>query len=940
MACKIIYNGKTYTEQEFIQFIKGGGLDAVSNLTSKSALQKKIKDILNGTSYALHYFGNDVDEISAKKPTEEEITEYQTLLKKKQYRSPRYKELRQKLNEWQIIDGTMDNEQNSSIADYVEMYNSIEENTNNPQQAEVTQVTESDYNTLDQVDESTERGGFDPYSSLSTPDVALAYNPPNSENKLQFSYINIETLASFFPNHEVVMLDKNGVEVPFESKKEIGTTYIFKGVDEDFQVKVVDKSRLEMEDSDFAKNAVGVKIKTSGVSAFRTVFKEGEPVKSDFELKDFSRSTANSLEKGEELSIMVDPNNEYNRQVLYDLENGKITEEEATNKLNIVMVKDGNVVGNFTAIGEKPKGFPTLDKNKAIREEALKQARGSVTPVTLSVKAKVNMTLVGNPNTRLNPDGSIIEQEISIDSLNNIVSVGTMIDKSAEGNHPKDTVFAYVNSMSTKNKGKKIPFVVIRYNNKNIAFPISIKTENIDNSQALLSIITSSLSPSQKSLKTIELLNSLKVEYSAIDFTNPEWIQSQATQELLESLKSVTTPTITVDSLKDKNQLVGNTTIGLDLENFPFFNNKILLELPEISTKEQIKKEETVATVQPKVKKTKDAVVNREVFIDGKSTGYFAVPTSSSNTPGYIIIDKRTYSKWKTLDDEQQRIVEREETNGISQEQKEKLKKGAVMKFAAEKRKLLGFQISDELQKVDVSKIQVGDTAKIGEDLYEVKGFAFGQPMVSLNGEKSKKLNSFKNEVQIQDGILNEKSTSYERILNNQGVRQFGYGVTEFDAIESFKENDFQTNEDFEEAPQEQTIKISEKVKTNKELTTEETEIYTKEEKLIDEVKEEIKVQAPKAEDRSFTVENPYGHIQTIHYKNGAWGTINSRTKEFQKEYPKNQEYFEWLYEKSLDSSGKIKEQTDNQFKKEFEQEKANTETAKLNNELNNEDCK
>jgi len=790
MACQIIYKGKTYTEREFLNFVKGGGLETIENQTTKDSLRKKVKDILNGTSYALHYFGNDIDTIASKKPTEQELVEYQDLLKNKDTKSERFKELRKKLNDWQIIDGTMDSEQNSSLADYLEMYNKID---NKPKQDdEVLEITPTDYNTLDKVDESTERGGFDPYSSLSTPDVALAYNPPKEENKLQFSYINIETLASFFPNHTVVMLDNNGVEVPFENKKEVGTTYIFKG-EQDFQVKVVDKARLEMQDRDFAKNAVGVKIKTGGVNAFRTVFKDGQPVKSDFDLKDFNRTVANSLKAGDELTLTVDPNDSYNKQILNKLRSGEITEDEASNKLNIVMYKDGNSVGNFTAIEEKPKQFESLDKNKLIRNKALQQVKDAKKEITLTERVKVSSTLIGNPNTKLNNDGEIIENEINISHLDSIVSIGTMIDKVVEGIHPKDTIFAYVNSMSIKNKGKKVPFIVIKYNNKNIAFPISIKTTKVDNSQKLLDIITSTLSPAQKSLKAIELFNIIKVDYSSIDFSNPMWIQSQQTQEMVERLKNVNTPLISIQDLKDKNQLVGNTTIGLDLENHPFFNNKILLTLPEIQVEAKPKiKDKTVSKPTTKIKKE---------------------------------------------------VVEEEPIINI-----------------------------DELEITEVEEQKV-EEEQVPKEVVE---------------KVAKKLKQSKGDITVLTKEETELYTKETREVNK--------------SIEQLKKAETKT--------------------TNKESDTTLKKIE----------KKDISTNT-----KSFTLINPYGFSQTILYQNGGWGMINPKTKEFMREYDKNQNYYEWLYQKSINSFNKVTEKEDGQFKKEYEVIKEQEST--LNDEINNEDC-
>ena len=55
------------------------------------------------------------------------------------------------------------------------------------------------------------------------------------------------------------------------------------------------------------------------------------------------------------------------------------------------------------------------------------------------------------------------------------------------------------------------------------------------------------------------------------------------------------------------------------------------------------------------------------------------------------------------------------------------------------------------------------------------------------------------------------------------------------------------------------------------------------------------------------------------------------------REYDKNQDYYEWLYQKSVNSFNKVTEKEDGQFKKEYEVIKEQEST--LNDEINNEDC-
>jgi hypothetical protein len=90
-----------------------------------------------------------------------------------------------------------------------------------------------------------------------------------------------------------------------------------------------------------------------------------------------------------------------------------------------------------------------------------------------------------------------------------------------------------------------------------------------------------------------------------------------------------------------------------------------------------------------------------------------------------------------------------------------------------------------EVQKLDVTKLQVGDEAVIGEESYKVTGFAFGKAMISKDKAKSKKIDSFDNASIIDSVIRADKSIKKESLIKQSKVDIKGYGTTVEEAIKT-----------------------------------------------------------------------------------------------------------------------------------------------------------
>lgn len=112
-----------------------------------------------------------------------------------------------------------------------------------------TEYSESDYEAINQADESTEKGGYDAYSAVKTPDNVLVNN--FKDNLLEFSFISPAKFAEFFPEHTLVTLE-DGIEKPFTENKTKGSKYLLKGAN-DIEFQIGDNSRIQIDEKTFAQ---------------------------------------------------------------------------------------------------------------------------------------------------------------------------------------------------------------------------------------------------------------------------------------------------------------------------------------------------------------------------------------------------------------------------------------------------------------------------------------------------------------------------------------------------------------------------------------------------------------------------------------------------------------------------------------------------------------
>lgn len=604
-----------------------------TKLSQLKALQNKLSDILNTNKYVLEYFGNDVE--TRQEPTQSEIEEYQALqdqivlgqeqnilyndadnftkeiagINKEQIK--RYQELNQKLNDWKTLDGTVVEGQDSSIADLLKIIQALKQDV--AQDDTKTNFTEEEYDIL--VKEESQEWGSSP-STIKTPDNVLAntYKDKDGIPQISISFLSIEAFSTMFPGSEFGIYEGDTI-VPYEeekhrtiSKKE-GTKFVITQGDNYVVVTIGKNSRLIIPKESMDAMDSSLSILSIGVKNNNMVFEEKpdgtlQMLESDFSFTDTEGKDTlvavdklNSMEKGDTVEMKIDREDTYNAGLLKEYykearKNPETALEKLENSLSIYIYAEGSseLLGNLSAID----GVQSLnvEQNKAIRKEATKRLlESNERYVNTGQKATVQAVLLGSPNieaqmTENGPQVSTVP--FTKEALQNVKGVGYMQgEKVTTTSTIGDVNYTYVKALSRNRKSEKVPFVIVEYQGKNIAFPIKMTITEDSKLSELEDIMSSNLPMDQKALRVIELMQKTGIDPKQfpIDFSNTSWQKSIEMEQLANKLDRQES-FITADQLVSKDfdidSLLTEAEIAVDVSNKPFRAGKMTLKLQDV----------------------------------------------------------------------------------------------------------------------------------------------------------------------------------------------------------------------------------------------------------------------------------------------------------------------------------------------------------------------
>lgn len=579
-------------------------------------LEQKAKDTLNKNLYVLQYTGDDI--LGAEEPTQGDIDKFQEYQDRQEPLNEKeleeFQQLNKKLTDWKVLDGAVD-EHDSSITDLLKIIKALKQNVSKIETK--IEYTNVDYNLLTSKSNQVVSEVAGRATRVSTPDNVLTFQSVKSGVKKQnFSYISIERFGNMYPTSELFIETTKGQELydPQKHKKiakKQGTNFILKDGNEEIKVEIGERSRLIVEEDSLKKLPTTMSILSIGTGqnmVFETL-ENGDlvMVDSDFPFADTQGNalsigveTLNSKKPGDTVEFRVDKEDSYNAQLLKEYEkNSEDNPEKALdtleNNLSIYIFGEGSdeLLGNLGGLSENEGITPTIERNKEMRKEITQRVLATEDRIVLTNQsAKVNIVLLGSPNiqAQLDEQGNAQPTTIpfTLESISNVEITGYIQgEDSFMSKDIKNVNLTYVKAVAERNPKLKIPFAVIQYQGKSIAYPIQMNVEETPRSEDLNRIMDNRTSPDTKALQVIQLMQEVGISPDTynINFANVDWQTSDELKLLSEALAE-NTSYLTADDLAnnfDKNRLIDVAQISIDPSNNGFRAGKMMLNLNPVN---------------------------------------------------------------------------------------------------------------------------------------------------------------------------------------------------------------------------------------------------------------------------------------------------------------------------------------------------------------------
>ena len=602
-------------------------------LSPVEALKARIEDILKlfKTSFVGTY---DVDEAVKNRPAQKDIERYRELIQNEE-QTEEFEELRAKLSQWRVYDSLAEDEQ--SIADLLDIVAQLE--TEVEQENTITEP-----NIEDTFEELKKTATVDILELSVNTNYPVTVKLDAGTGKYSITHMNPSSLLQRMGATNVTLgTSKKEVsfkEVDDQKKQGLKVNFISGGVPMDFTI--VERGRISIAVKDF-KAIPNVKtIESLSSWTYPNLYEQDfegkwKPIPSDFSDDDVV-GDSNDLKEKDAIELFVNVNNKHNKELLDKYKKSKLEDkqktEELENQVVIYIRKNGKNYGTIKGLTqENRKGVLASEMGiKTLREQAAKALKEGKSGVVATTKVKY--VQLGNPILNIDGNGRISQIAISDSGLRNIEATGFVQDGEITLNKKVDDVRrSFIKKISEKNKGKKVPIVIIKRGAQMIAFPVQMvkkddpKTENL-----YLILDNQDLTDAQK----VTAINSLLIENGIapkeFELTTLDEQKVNAIADRLDKNQEYKTAEQLADKEYKKENLINDATIALDLENLSVslpsqkfnvdlenldYDNlpDLKVEKQEVLEKEAEKEVETpkVISAKKQVNKPKTAIEKEEI---------------------------------------------------------------------------------------------------------------------------------------------------------------------------------------------------------------------------------------------------------------------------------------------------------------------------------------
>lgn len=582
--------------------------EVVLPLSEAEKLRRDIEEAFN-KDYPL--LTQDVDEMIKGKPSKEEVDRYQYLYKQQENftekQRNKFEELQPRMQRWFMAQSLP--VRGATIADLVELLSQLETTLDRNQTLDEINSDELVQETAQQKDShSTERQ--DILQNISGNAVVKIVN-----DDIHFIHIDAKTIIDrLLPTVSTFSVqtvnDKGKLnkaqdltpKLLTDNNKKPGTVFNIGNT----KITIGQRGSVVMPLEDYygVQDILNMYYfnSNSGKWSYADVYEFLEDgstrkVESEFETNTISDYLYNASE-GDSLNLFVDMRTDWNQDLVYESlqeleKNGEISAElkkKIQDKLEITSRKGRENNSTLKALYDSitDDNFAYVRKKYAERFIQLIEAEQSLLqlPNEINLEAEVNVQdmFLGTPNFQLDNDLQPKELPITERGAETVITQGYVLgDETILANKKINTENVsrlYVTNLARLNPERKIPVVVLQKGQYKFLFPITMVKTTQDQSPLLEDILISV----ETDVEASKLINNLMISLGSN--TRVTGLNEEIINDLRAELSNYTvfrTADEITDINYDKNNLISDATIKIDLENEVISSPKVTVDFSTLT---------------------------------------------------------------------------------------------------------------------------------------------------------------------------------------------------------------------------------------------------------------------------------------------------------------------------------------------------------------------
>lgn len=636
-----IYDGKKdeiNAKVEDLRLQEGDSLSDVliqgdRDITPADTLVGRLRQIIENVKNSNKYLNEfDVNDFSTdNKPSNKEYEEYEVLFtlftkgKITPKKQARYNVLKQKINNWGKMEGTLTPDK-VLLSDLIEQVSLLETQLIGGGDSILASLT--DLNDLVDVQDIKTTNRNNNYDNLQTYDKAMVSK--NSDKEYVVSNISLNGFLAILENTTDINVFKNSKPVSRPSKGwnittiKQGQRYTIE-IDtptekERLVVKIGSGNNLLMSENtkDTLNSFTSLKVypsnnlPTNYQPLLRELEQGGEtilvPVNSDFSFEGNLKMAIDSvfnLSENESVFLEVSTKDAYNKRLLkvYNDATGEAKEnaKKDLEKNLAIYVKDkgNNFIGvhkstNKGIVSKEDTKFETLQKiRKVAVSRVLDEAFMKEQTIDLGMSIPVSQVYPGHPNFNIvQMEGKTFVKNANFtpEQLTKVSDIGYALNGKLRLKEDSSNIetFPYLTNVLREDryKGRKVPFIVFDFQGKKMAYPVSLKPIVSDISLKLDAIVESDIALQEKILSLNNLLMEYNIDLDKNGYTFDNYNEEHLakTKELLKESRDYPNIDNWFDNQRDMESiLTQEATINIDISDRPFHSPKVKTKIEAVS---------------------------------------------------------------------------------------------------------------------------------------------------------------------------------------------------------------------------------------------------------------------------------------------------------------------------------------------------------------------